>query len=367
MVLGKRKHNTTKWELEVTKYKGRVTDAHNYIALALDGEDYLHVAFNHHVDPLHYVKGDAPGSIKVGELLPMTGKNEDRVTYPQFYFLPKEGDLLFLYRDGGSGNGNLVFNRYITKTKEWIRVQDNLIDGEGNRNGYWSLYVDNNGVFHCAWIWRESPDVATNHDLCYARSKDGAKTWEKINGEKYRIPITMETADTIWRVPQNSSMMNGFGVTTNHQGDVFIAGYWDSGSGIPQDRLIWYENYEWHMREISQRITPFSLYGGGTMTSPLGVPAIFEKTEGDRQTFYYFVSDIEKGFHATLAVSDDLLKNEWSYYHVTDRKGIASIDAELWKNSHRLQVFVQERKQADHEGSVPCPPQMVYVMEIEGL
>jgi hypothetical protein len=34
----------------------------------------------------------------------------NRVTYPEFHALPG-GDLLFLYRDGGSGGGNLAMNR----------------------------------------------------------------------------------------------------------------------------------------------------------------------------------------------------------------------------------------------------------------
>ena len=44
----------------------------------------------------------------------MTGKDEDDVTYPEFYRMP-DGDLLFAYRSGASGRGNLVLNRYDLK------------------------------------------------------------------------------------------------------------------------------------------------------------------------------------------------------------------------------------------------------------
>ncbi len=47
-----------------------------------------------------------PGSLELSSKMPMTGKNEGRLTYPEFYRLPN-GNLLFLYRDGSSGNGNL--------------------------------------------------------------------------------------------------------------------------------------------------------------------------------------------------------------------------------------------------------------------
>ena len=104
------------------------------------------------------------------------------MTYPEFYCL-SGGDLLFAYRSGSSGRGNLVLNRYSLKEKSWSRVQDVLIDGEDQRNAYWQLYVDEQGTIHLSWVWRETWMVETNHDLCYARSSDNGVTWQKSNGE----------------------------------------------------------------------------------------------------------------------------------------------------------------------------------------
>jgi hypothetical protein len=98
--------------------------------------------------------------------------------------------LIFLYRDGSSGNGNLVMNRYDVKTAKWFRVQRNMIDGESTRNAYWQAFVDQQGTIHLSWVWRETPDVISNHDVCYAKSIDKGKTWQKTTGEKYRLPIT---------------------------------------------------------------------------------------------------------------------------------------------------------------------------------
>ena len=66
----------------------------------------------------------------------MTGVDEGNVTYPEFYPLAG-GDVLFVYRSGSSGRGNLVMNRYSIKERAWMRVQDVLIDGEDERNAYW--------------------------------------------------------------------------------------------------------------------------------------------------------------------------------------------------------------------------------------
>lgn len=66
----------------------------------------------------------------------MVGTEEKRTTYPHF-MLTKEGELLYHYRDGGSGNGNEIYNRYSTDSKQWSRMLDvPLTDGQGLMNAY---------------------------------------------------------------------------------------------------------------------------------------------------------------------------------------------------------------------------------------
>ena len=44
----------------------------------------------------------------------MVGPNELKATYPKFMY-NKDQDLVFHYRDGGSGNGNEIYNIYSTE------------------------------------------------------------------------------------------------------------------------------------------------------------------------------------------------------------------------------------------------------------
>ena len=118
LVLGKRKINTSHWEIVKTPYKGNTKDAHNDISIVVDGEGYLHVSWDHHNTKLRYVKSKLPSSLALGEELPMTGIEEKTVTYPEFYNLPN-GNLLFFYRSGASGRGNMVINSYDLKTRKW--------------------------------------------------------------------------------------------------------------------------------------------------------------------------------------------------------------------------------------------------------
>ncbi|WP_418606433.1 BNR-4 repeat-containing protein [Georgenia sp. SUBG003] len=99
------------WEYEWTPYRGNVVDAHNSISIAVDGDGYLHVAWSHHNSPLRYARSVAPGSLELGRERSMISPydQESVVTYPEFFRLP-DGDLFFLYRDGASGNGNVVLS-----------------------------------------------------------------------------------------------------------------------------------------------------------------------------------------------------------------------------------------------------------------
>ena len=331
MVIGKRKLGSEHWELQRSQYKGNVTDAHNVISLMVDGEGYLHVAFDHHGQPLNYCRSTAPESLVLGEKEPMTGKDEADVTYPEFYRL-STGDLLFVYRSGASGRGNLVLNRYNLKQRKWQRVQDVLIDGEGQRNAYWQLYVDAKDVIHLSWVWRETWMVETNHDLCYACSSDGL------------INQTSMSADT--------------------EGHPYIVTYWrDTDNTIPQYRLVWHDGINWHNRPIMNRTQAFSLKGGGTKMIPISRPRIAV----DKGRAFFLFRDAERGSKVSMAYTADLKSGEWQVTDLTDFSVDAwepSLDTELWKQNRQLHVFVQETHQGDGEKQIASEPTPVYVLEI---
>ena len=365
LILGKRKLKEDKWTLHRTQYKGNVKDAHNIISIMVDGDGYVHVSFDHHGHKLNYCRGIAPGSLELGEKEMMTGVDESNVTYPEFYPL-SGGDLLFAYRSGSSGRGNLVMNRYLMKEKKWVRVQDVLIDGEGARNAYWQLYVDKAGVIHLSWVWRETWKVETNHDLCYARSYDNGVTWQKSDGAKYVLPIKLANAEYACRIPQNSELINQTSMSTDAKGNPYIATYWrDQNSNIPQYRIVWHDGKKWNNRQVSNRKTPFSLSGGGTKMIPIARPRIVV----DKKEIFYMFRDEERGSKVSMTHATNVAKGEWKVTDLTDFSVDAwepSHDTELWKQKQKLHLFVQTSHQGDGEHTVASEPQMVYVLEVRG-
>ena len=361
VTLASRRLGTDLWTIARTQYRGNVTDAHNVISIAVDGNGVLHASFDHHGHPLRYARGTAPGSLTLGPLEPMVGRDEQDVTYPEFHALPS-GELIFVYRSGASGRGNMVMNRYDPATRRWERVHDVLIDGEGERNPYWQLYADPRGTLHLSWVWRETWLVETNHDLCYARSTDGGRTWERSDGIPYTLPITQATAEVAWHIPQKSELINQTSMTADDAGNPLIATYWrDSTSTVPQYRLVRHDGHRWHMERVGERRMPFSLSGGGTKMIPISRPRVVT----DGSSIVYLFRDTERGSRVSAAVrgvGDDT----WRVTDLTDFSVDAwepTIDAELWRSSRRLHIYVQHTSQGDGERTTAAPPSPVYVLE----
>jgi len=368
VVLGKRKLNSKKWELQTTQFSGNVKNAHNSISIMVDGDGFLHISWDHHGHPLNYAKSLMPLSLNMSAKMPMTGNLEAKVTYPEFFRLP-QGDLIFMYRDGQSGRGNLVVNRYSLKEKNWTQLHSNLIDGENRRNAYWQAFVDHLGVIHLSWVWRSSWDVATNHDMAYARSTDGGITWQKTNGEVYNLPLNAANAEYAWRIPQNSELINQTSMAADEDGLPYIATYWrDQDSKVPQFRVIRYAAGQWESFNPGFRRTGFSLSGGGTKSIPISRPQIFVKGKGSKTEVHLLFRDAERGSKVSVASSQSPQLNKWTIrdvYQHSVGEWEPTFDTELWRNRKKLHVFVQNVKQIDGEGVAQASPEMVYVLDVK--
>ena len=368
VVLGKRKLGTDKWLLQTTAYQGNTDDAHNCISIMADGKGYLHLAWDHHNNQLHYAKSVAPFSLQMTAVMPMTGLHENRVSYPEFYRVAN-GNLLFFYRDGGSGQGNLVMNTYDVNTGTWTQLQSNLVDGQGQRNAYWQACTDVKGTIHLSWVWRESPDVASNHDLCYACSKDGGFSWQKSTGEKYHLPVTEASAEHACTIPQRSELINQTSMVADVSGHAYIATYWrDSGQTIPQYHIVYQTGKGWQVSNLLFRKTAFSLSGGGTKRIPIARPQIIAWQSGKNLAAALIFRDEERGNKVSVAVNRNIQSSSWKISDLTAGtvgQWEPTYDTELWKGSNLLHLFVQQVQQADAEGKTATPPQMIQVLEYD--
>lgn len=185
-------------------------DSHNYIALGLDPAGNLHVAANMHNDPVAYWRTTRPGEIRSAERqkVLVDAALEQSMTYPVF-LKDADGNLIYKYRDGGSGRGNEIYVAYDAGAQSFRHLlKTPLVDGEGERNAYFvGPTLGPDGWFHTAWVWRDTPDAATNHDLSYAKSRD-LVNWTRADGTPFDLPIRLSSAEIVDAVKINEGMIN---------------------------------------------------------------------------------------------------------------------------------------------------------------
>ena len=291
--IGRRTLGSSHWEVfkHATFTANTITDGHDVISFGIDGEGYMHLSWGMHGDAFHYSKSTAPvtGSapIALGPDTTMTG-TESTVTYPQFLRLPG-GDLLFIFREVASGNGDTYVNRYSLATHSWRNVhgsastQSPFIKGTGwtpNYNAYLNmpqLGGPDGNTLTLTWCWRFSSGTSdsgsgavgyqTNNRLNFARSPDAGLTWQKFDGTPYTLPITRDgeagantTAEVIHDIPENYSLINQASTCLDSAGNPVTATWWapDTGAGNRRSQYIVvfrHDNGTWQARAVSSRAT----------------------------------------------------------------------------------------------------------------
>jgi len=265
-------------------------DSHNYLAMAIDDDGYLHLSGNMHAVPLVYFRTSQPEKASTFvKLNRMVGINESSVTYPIFMRGP-ENEFIFTYRDGYSGNGNQIYDIYDLKSKTWKRLLDKpLTNGEGKRNAYFNgpiLGPDN--YFHLVWVWRESGDCSTNHDLSYARSKDLVH-WETSTGKPLALPITLETCEIVDPVPQHGGIINNNDrIGFDQQGRVTISYHKNDANNYTQPWTARLENGVWKKYQVTNWPWHWDFGGGGSIIFNIVISPVVKETDGTlTQDFYH--------------------------------------------------------------------------------
>jgi len=175
------------WTTYDTGRSATVTDSHEYTAIGIDADGYLHMCWGMHSDPLNYAVSDNPHDPSSFTDSSMTGNNLSSVTYPQWMW---EGDkFLYASREGDALDGDLTLKAYDVSTGSWSDRQNTWIDGEGD-----VVYADNfilqDGRLHATFIFRTTESAPLKHEnYTYVFSDDHGSTWEQLDGSTVSTPI----------------------------------------------------------------------------------------------------------------------------------------------------------------------------------
>jgi autotransporter-associated beta strand protein len=322
VTLGSRLLGTTNWTLNAldpTVFKPySAADGHDVVSIGIGADGIIHCSWGMHANPFNYARGLAPWSLNLVKTN-MTGF-ENTVTYPQFINSPN-GDLLFIFRQGGSGSGNTFINHYSAVTHVWTNVtqgasQAPFIVGE---TGVAATTCNAYPNFECfdaqtnlvmTWTWRNSAaSIDYNHDTIYARSPDYGVTWLTWTNSTYRLPITQTNANNIWPIGLNHSLMNESGQCFDRSNRPVICNWWaPGGTGTPiQFFIIWNDGSQWRTNQIGNRTTTIN------QTWPTR-PVIVCDTNN---WLWVFFTDPERGSVPTVAWTADPNRAAWNFANLT--------------------------------------------------
>ena len=249
-------------------------DSHNTIAVGIDNEGYIHVAGNHHSDPLNYAISNAPHSLSRftnrPSMISSDARNsEGRVTYPTF-FNTVDGELMFFYRNQTVSPSVFAsyLNRWDQQSRQWRRVAK-LAQGRDLRFYHQRIAVDNTsgpnrGRIHIMAMWRNDAGsgsgVTNNEDLFHLYSDNAGESWFQYGAAgAASLPLSLGNVDDLIvnsRPHPNSrrfSNQSGLELDSNGNPHALVSMSDQAGSSSRYYFHIWYDGNSW----ITNRLTTF--------------------------------------------------------------------------------------------------------------
>ena len=267
---------------------GWATGGHAKLTLTVDRDGYIHLSgyrrglLEGPPSPPEkiYYRSETPHDISEFERLYMVSENE-APHYPTFIEGP-EDELYFMYRDGTSGRGDQVFNEYDVDAREWKRLYDTpLFDGRGEMNAYGGPRLGPDGDWHATWVWRDTPDNATNHSLSYARSPD-MRSWETIAGAPIELPITSETEGVIVDPAGPGDGISNMTHALNWDSELrpIVSYHKFDEDGHSQIYNARFEDGEWNSVQATDWEFTWDYGGTGALPRVLGVGSVSAEEDG---------------------------------------------------------------------------------------
>jgi len=234
-------------------------DGHNVLSVAVDAAGYIHISGNMHDTPLIYVRSTNPWDITAWAAGAMVGTQEASVTYPQFVTMP-DNTLLFFYRDGVAGAGNVILNVWNPGPKTWTR-RATVLTGAG-LTPVQSPYIDQpavgaDGSLHLFAVYRVGASYTGTHDIGHMKSTNNGVTWTSITGAALTLPVAAygSTGGTGSILPMASPVTAGtVGLINQCGAAVDLAGHphaadWRQNAVTPTTyelHHVWHDGAAWH-------------------------------------------------------------------------------------------------------------------------
>lgn len=258
LTVARRDNLTGEWTkaTRIDRTLGIADPSHNQIALAIDGDGYIHVWYGmHDFHGIRYARSNQPDDVTSGftkhrEEFPNASES---YTYPNAASAPN-GDIYFSIRNQGR---LLPLFRWDNTLKTWQEIVV-FADGRANKNDGqiytpylpW-LFVDSDNNVHIKWDWAFGTARSERHLGSYALYKPSTGQFYRADGTPYQLPITVDTADIFQPMPDGVTWndegiaLSDLAVDSNHQPIISYAFSPDGSSDHWQHRVARWDGTRW--------------------------------------------------------------------------------------------------------------------------
>ena len=160
-------------------------DSHNYVTMAIDSAGFIHVSGNMHGVPLVYFRRTQANDAAASSAHRWSATTSSPApTRCSFTARPEPGVQLSrrLQRQRQPHLQQLQ-----PAPRPGAPAEHALLDGKGRATRTRSGRCGPDAWWHMVWVWRDTPDAETNHDISYAKSRD-LVSWQRADGQAVTLP-----------------------------------------------------------------------------------------------------------------------------------------------------------------------------------
>lgn len=170
---------------------------HDQPTIAVDGDGYIHVWTDHHVDDWRYFRSSAPNDPtgmlrRIGDMPGTVG-----ATYPIAEDAPN-GDIFLIIRNHYNNAGQGELYRWDNAANSWSKIG---IFARENTNYVYpdDLKIDDAGNVHIAFEWAYGTPRSLRHYGSYLKYDVAAGVFRTANGVALSAPATRTTANVLFQ------------------------------------------------------------------------------------------------------------------------------------------------------------------------
>jgi hypothetical protein len=150
--------------------------------------------------------------------------------------------------------------------------------------------VMKDGWYHVYWVWRDTPDCSTNHDLSYMKSPD-LKNWYNAFGEKFNLPVTLDKKLVIVDpIPPKGGIINLAAklVLDDNNKPVFVYHKYDSHGNL-QFYTAQIQDNKWVYKQITEWDYRWEFSGNGSINSEVRIKGFNKRDDGNYEVDYWHI------------------------------------------------------------------------------